>query len=100
MKKTIPVVIVKTGWKKMTDRPFVVKSQKGIYRYGNRYNVITDENGKTNLIDMKAWGESAHNDNVVVIREIDLVKVGRKKIFVVNGKQYSLTEILTTEESV
>jgi hypothetical protein len=96
----IPTVIVKTGWEKMPERPFIMKTTSAIYRYGNRYNVVTNEKGKTELIDLKALRESAHNDNVVVIREIELVKLGRKKVFTVNGKQYSLTEILTTENNV
>lgn len=102
MQKKIPVIIVKTGWEKMPDRPFIMKTSGSIYRYGNRYNVVTDK-GKTKLIDVKALSEVVNKDNVaddVHIREIDLVNVGKKEFVEVNGKRYSIPELLTTVESV
>lgn len=103
MQETIPTVTVKSGWEKMPDRPFIMKTSGGIYRYGYRYNIVTDKVGKTKLIDMKALADIANRDNVaddVHIRTIELVTIQKEEIVVVNGKRYSIAEILTTEDSV
>jgi hypothetical protein len=102
MKQTIPTVIVKTGWEKMPERPFIMKTSGGIYRYGNRYNVVTD-NRRTKLIDMKALAKVVNKDNVaddVHIREVELITAGKTEYVVVNGRRYTIPEILTAEDSV
>jgi hypothetical protein len=80
-----------------------MKSNGSIYRYGHRYNVVTDKSGKTELIDMSALVNTLSRDNVaddVHIREIELITIKKQEFVVVNGKRYSIHEILTTENSV
>lgn len=87
----------------MPGRPFIMKSNQSIYRYGIRYNVVTDTKGKTELIDLCALSNTANRDNVaddIHIRQVELIRVGKNNFVVVNGKRYSIKEILTTENSV
>jgi hypothetical protein len=90
---TIPTVIVKTGWEQVPNRPFIMKSNGRVYRYGLRYNVITDNDNKTELIDLRAL-PFARNFGT-----IEIIQVGKEEFVVVNGKEYSIPEILTTEVS-
>jgi len=103
MQKKIPTITVKTGRERFPDRPFIMKTTFGIYRYGIRYNVITDNKGKTDLVDLRALVNVLGRDNVadgVQMREIELIKIGKNEFVVVNGQRYTISEILTTENSV
>jgi len=90
-------------WRPVPQRPFIQKANNAIYRYGNRYNVITDKEGKTEVLDLKV--NLGHNlsegrPEPGLIRAVDLITRGREKVVVIGSKEIPLHQILLTEDDI
>jgi hypothetical protein len=94
----------KDPWKPMPQRPFILKNAGTIYRYGNRYNVITGKDG-TEIIDLNVLVKSCKNpdentDPDSHIRSTELIVEGKKEYIFVNGNKIPVSEVLCTENDL
>jgi hypothetical protein len=63
-----------------------------IYRYGNRYNIISSgRTGMAEIVDVKKW---------VSIKSAIIIKHHNSVWFDINGKLYSLANLLLTTDNL
>jgi hypothetical protein len=105
MKQKIPTVTFnpEKPFEQHPQRPFCMNVSKSVYRYGNRFNVITNEKQKTVLVDLGRLGkapEDAEDPRPYFEVDVDLIKTGRRKFVVVKEIHFPLSEVLTTTEDI